>query len=84
VLRWLIGLVLIGSGLYSALFSAATGSGVADFHRRWARPVPWLYRLPIARSATSSRSMRPAALAGGVLLVIVGIMFITGVGTTAQ
>jgi uncharacterized membrane protein YphA (DoxX/SURF4 family) len=79
ILRVAIGVLLVGAGLYSLILNKKAAASGAAFHERWRRVVPWVYRIPPANLATSERAWRPLAIAGGLLLIVGGAMFIAGV-----
>jgi hypothetical protein len=74
--RYVIGVLLIIGGIYTAVLYRRGAELGASFHREVARMVPWLYRLPGARAATSEKAWRPLSVAMGLVLVGAGTIFI--------
>jgi hypothetical protein len=70
------GVLLIIGGIYTAVFYRRGAELSASFHRQVAKMVPWLYRLPGTRAATSEKVWRPLSVAMGLVGVGVGIIFI--------
>jgi len=74
--RLVIGLVLIGAGLSTAVFYRSGARRGAQFHNAWARVLPWIY----GRGYSSSeKSWRGPTLIGGILLVVLGGLYFAGI-----
>ena len=74
-MRFVLGALAIGFGVYYLFTSRSAAAGGAEFHRKLHRVAPWLYPKPL-RMALSERNWRPLAFVAAMGLIVVGILFI--------